>query len=244
MIKILTVSTIPILFLFSSCQHPAGNLAKVNANFIENEGLKITLQELDTREIHSIDSVILDKSGKFSFTPRLNETGFWLLKVPSGKILVILLHPGDQVELTGSARDFPDNIIFKGPEEAMWLNDFFHFTRSSEREVDSLEMILAGRQDSSDYYRLVQKLDTSFSRIWERQRLYEMAFINKHPESLASLIVLNYAFGLSTVLSLEEDFEYFSKVDSALMKNYPDNKHVKFHHQRVLEYKRKTSGIK
>jgi hypothetical protein len=195
---------------------------------------------MDTREIHVIDSVVLEQSGKFSFNPAIEEPGFWLLKAPSGKILVLLLDAGDSIELSGSARDFPDNVILKGPADAMLLNDFFSYTRHNESEVDSLEMLLIERQDSADYYPLTQKLDTLFRSIWERQRAFEIDFLTKHPESLASLIILNYAFGLSPVLSPEEDFHYYELLDSALIMRYPDNKHVKFHHQRVLEFRQKT----
>jgi len=241
MVKTIVVWLFALLFLFCSCQHPAGNRAMVNGNLADATGLKLTLQEMDTREIHSIDSVLPDRSGKFTFNPVIKESGFWLIKAATGKILVLLLNAGDQVELTGSTRDFPDNVIVKGTKETMLLNDFFRFTRINEREVDSLEMLLIDRQDSAGYFELTQKLDTSFRQIWERQRTFEMAFINKNPGSLASLVVLSYAFGMAPVLSPEDDFAYYLKLDSALFQAFPENKHVKYHHQRVLEYKRKAS---
>ena len=68
-----------------------------------------------------------------------------------------------------------------------------------------------------------------------------MAFINKNSNSLASLIVLNYSFGMNPVLSPEKDFAYYQKLESTLFRKFPENKHVKFHHQRVLELQRKAS---
>jgi hypothetical protein len=106
--------------------------------------------------------------------------------------------------------------------------------------VDSLDMLLAERQDSSDYYNLTQKLDTSFREIWENQRALETTFINNHSGSLASLVVLNYAFGMSPVLNMDEDFRYYQALDSTLSISFPGNKHVLFHHQRVMESQRKT----
>jgi len=234
------ILTFAILVFLSSCLHQQRDIAIVKGSFSDEPGVKLVLQEMDTHEIHVIDSVVLGQSGKFSFNPFIEEPGFWLLKAQSGKILVLLLHAGDKIELTGSARDFPDNVILKGPADAMLLNDFFRHTRQNETQVDSLEMLLAERQDSADYYPLTQKLDTLFRSIWEQQRAFEIAFLTKHPESLASLIILNYAFGLSPVLSPDEDFRYYELLDSALSVRYPDNKHVKFHHQRVLELRQKT----
>ena len=246
MIRIMKVRNVLIEFVITvcitSCQLSTADVAHVKGNLPDAAGIKLILQEMDTKEIHSIDSVVPDQSGKFSFTPVIMEPGFWLIKDPTGKIIVLLVQPGDHVELSGSVRDFPDQIVMKGPEETMLLNDFFRHTRVNERRVDSLEMLLVERQDSSDYYQLTQKLDTSFRQIWESQRKYEMSYIDTHSGSLASLVVLNYAFGMSPVLGEEEDFGYYQKLDSALYKKFPKNKHVKFHHQRVTTHLRKVPG--
>ena len=242
MIKSIAALVIPTLLIIASCQRPPGGSALLEGKLSDASGVKLTLQEMDIKEIHSLDSVIMDEGGRFNFSVAVNETGFWLLKAPTGKILVLLLKAGDRVELTGSAADFPDHVTMNGPNEAMLLNDFFRNTRTNELKVDSLEMLLAIHQDSSDYYQLTQKLDDSFRQIWEAQRSCEIAFINKHPGSLASLVVLNYAFGMSPVLSPEEDFIYYEKVDSALSKVMPENKHVKYHHQRVEKERKAAAG--
>ncbi len=241
MIKSIVSWGLLILLFCSSCQHQSRNRAVVHGKLADAKGLTLVLQELDTKEIHSMDSIVADPSGEFNFIPVILESGFWLIKAPTGKILVLPLNAGDKVELTGSARDFPDNVIVNGPQDAMLLNEFYRFTRKNEREVDSLEMLLIDRQDSAAYFELTQKVDSSFRQIWERQRSSEMAFIAKNPHSLASLIVLNYSFGMSPVLSPEKDFVYYQKLESTLYRQFPENKHVKFHHQRVLEFQRKAS---
>jgi hypothetical protein len=240
--KILTAVHISMLLLISSCQQHPGNAAAVKGTFTDAGGFKLILEEMDIREIHPVDSIAPDQEGQFKFSVPLKESGFWLLKAPTGKILVLLLNPGDQVYLSGSTHDFPDNVSIKGPEGAMLLNDFYRKTRLNERKVDSLEMLLAERQDSSDYYNLTKKLDASFQEVWESQRSDEMAFIDHHVTSLGALIVLNYAFGMSPVLSLEEDFGYYVKLDSALFRMFPENKHVKFHHQRVENQRKASAG--
>ena len=241
MIKSIVSRGLLILLFCSSCQHQLRNRAVVHGKLADAKGLTLVLQELDTRKIHSVDSIVPDQNGEFNFSPVILEPGFWLIKAPAGKILVLSLNAGDKVELSGSARDFPDNVIVNGPHDAKLLNEFYRCTRKNEREVDSLEMLLIDRQDSAGYFALTQKVDSSFRQIWERQRSSEMTFINKNPTSLASLIVLNYSFGMSPVLSPEKDFAYYQKLESTLYRKFPENKHVKFHHQRVLELQRKAS---
>ena len=234
--KIFRVCT--LLVLFAACHRPDGNRAAIVGEFSDCAGVKITLQEMDTHNIRTVDSIVMANTGKISFSPVIKEPGFWLLKGASGKILVMLLNAGDQVELTGSLRDFPDRIILKGSKDAMLLNGFFHDTRRNERMVDSLEALLIDRQDSAGYFELTQKIDYSFRQIWERQRSLETDFLDKNPGSLGSLVVLNFAFGMSPVLSPEKDLAYYRQLDSALSIKLPGNKHVMFHHKRVMEFER------
>ena len=235
MVKKIHLPVFLILIIVAGCRHSRHNSASIEGNLADASGIKLTLLEMDTKAMQPIDSVVPGKGGSLTFSPVVSESGFFLLRAPSGKIMVLLLNPGDQVELTGSVQDFPDHVILKAPREAMLLNDFFRSTRGSEKEVDSLESLLIDRQDSADYYALTQNVDKRFQLILERQRSLESAFITKNPGSLASLVVLNYAFGLNPVLLPDKDFLYYQKVDSALMAKMPGNKHVKFHHQRVLE---------
>jgi len=223
------------MVLVIACSQQHGKMAEISGQFNDGSGIKLLLEEMDTRAFRPIDSVTLDNTGKFSFMAQIDESGFWILKAPSGKILVIRLDPGDHFTLTGSAAGFPKNIQLNGNEEAVLLNNFFLHTHQNEQKVDSLEMLLAERQDSSDYYQYTQQLDTVFKQIWDDQRKTEIDFIHKNQGTLSTLVVLNYGFGLSPVLSIHDDFNFYRQVDSALMLRLPENKHVKFHHQRVEE---------
>ncbi len=227
-----------ILLAITSCRRESSRPATIQGRFPDGTGMKLILEEMDTHAIHPFDSLTLDPSGSFTFNIPVTSAGFWTLRAPSGKILTLLLNPGDRIELTGIFHDFPDHVQLRGPEEAMRLQEFFFFTRKQEKQVDSLEMMLIDFQDQEGYYERTQKIDTLFKKIWDEQRGYEMEFIRKYPSSPASLIVLNYAFGLSPVLSPQEDLEWYMRIDSALQLTHPGNKHVKYHHERVTEYLR------
>jgi hypothetical protein len=244
MVKLIATWCLPLLLLLSSCRFHGEKPARVYGTFPDGAGSVLVLQEMDTRDIRSVDSVTIGTGGQFSFTRVVAEPGFWLLRAGTGKILVLLLHPGDEVGLSGKFNAFPDNVIIQGPEDAMLLNGFFRSTRQREREVDSLETLLLDRQDSAGYFELTRKVDTLFQKILERQRALEMDFIDNNPGSLASLVVLNYAFGMNPVLTPDGDSAYYLKTDSALSLAFPGNKHVLYHHQRVEELKHKVQGHK
>ncbi|MEI6435574.1 MAG: DUF4369 domain-containing protein [Bacteroidota bacterium] len=238
------VSIVQLVFLIltvglTSCNRGQDSNARIAGKLTNAQEMRLILMEMDTRSILPVDSAILENTGTFAFNLKIKETGFWLLKAPSGKILVMVIHPGDQLELYGSANEFPDNVKIKGTTEAMTLHGFYAETRKEELLVDSLENELSSHQEDDDYFQITHKTDTALRQIWERQRNREIRYINNFPGFLSSLVVINYAFGMSPVISPEDDFAYYTKLDSALNRNFPENKHVKYHHQRVLEYQGK-----
>jgi hypothetical protein len=228
------------LILLMACTTKKTETAVIRGHIDHASGESFILQELDTKEIHHLDSWTADADGRFIFHLLPVETGFYLLKASSGKVLVMILGKNDTIDLGGDFADFPDNIILRGNKDATLLDDFFAFTRKNEKEVDSLEMLLVDKQDSAGYFQLTQSLDTAFQKIWYRQKALEEDFISKNPGSMVSLIVLNYSFGMSPVLSPEEDFGYYLLLDSTLSRSFSGNKHVVYHHQRVKEYKRQA----
>jgi hypothetical protein len=93
-------------------------------------------------------------------------------------------------------------------------------------------------RESPSFYQLSLSFDTLFQKLIDNQKLIEKTFIQQNPNSLASLIILNYKFGMKSVLTIEEDLPIFVQLDSVLQVKYPTNKHVSFHHQRIMEYQR------
>ncbi len=234
----LTPSLFFFVILLSACNQVKPDRALITGQIRNAEGSVIILQELSTKEIHNLDSAKIDAGGRFTFLLSPLETGFYMLKGPSGKVLVMMIGRGDTIQLGGDFSGFPDQITLEGKKEAELLHEFFIQTGKNEKEVDSIEMLLVEMQDSSGYYKLTQSADTAFQKIWYRQKAYEESYIRQNPGSLASLIVLNYSFGMSPVLSPDEDFMYYLKLDSGLARTNPGNKHVIYHHQRVSEHQR------
>ena len=102
--------------------------------------------------------------------------------------------------------------------------------------------VLHTHQYASDYYKITISFDTLFQGTWQDQRKFEKDFIDKNTSSLSSLLVLNYAFGPRPVLSKDEDFSYYLKVDNSMMRLFPTNKHVIYHHKRITEYQRQKNN--
>lgn len=225
------------VFLFS-CNLANRGRSTITGRLSGAGGEQFILQELGPTEVQRVDSVVADEKGSFIFKVSPAGQCFYLLQSKSGRVLVLTLDENERAEVSGGFDEFPDMTRLEGTPDNILLQSFFEFTRKNERKVDSLEMLLVEHQDSADYYVLTLKLDAAFKQIWEKQRHFEQGFIDKNSGSLVSLIVLNYAFGMSPVLSPEEDSAWYVKLDKSLNAGFPDNKHVKYHHQRVMEFRR------
>lgn len=229
-----------VIFILSSCSYNQRNntFFTISGQFKNASGKKIVLQELDLQDVKTLDSASFDPQGKFGFTYKLADQGFYLLKLPDGRFITLLLNKGENLTISGNIKRFPQEYSLTGSKGSELLKYFYDHTSRNKEKGDSLTDILHNHQYSPDYYQLTLSFDSLFLNIWEDQKKFEKNFIDKNIKSLSSLLVLNYAFGPRPVLSEDEDFSYYSKVDSSLMKVFPLNKHVIYHHKRIAEYQR------
>jgi hypothetical protein len=230
-------------FLLVSCspRNPKQDIAAVSGEIKNANGRKVFFAELGINNLHDIDSATLDTRGKFSFAVTPGEPGFYLLTFKDGKLITLLLDKGENVKISADCSELPGNYTVTGSEGSELVRQFHSHSFRNRVKVDSLEDILRKSQYSPNFYRITLSFDTIFKTIRDDQVIFEKAFIDLHPRSLADLLVLNFSFGPKPVLSEEEDFSYYRKVDSALMPAYPGNKHVQYHHMRVLEHERRES---
>ena len=144
----------------------------------------------------------------------------------------MVIEKGEDIRVHGNLMDPDGNLIFSGSVESQLLQDFFMETMKNKIRIDSVKKILSRKEDSDEFLRYSAQADSAFYKISGNQKQLEKDFIDKNPLSLASLIVLNYAFGPKPVLTMEEDFPYYQKL-TYLIGKYPKNKHVLFHRTRV-----------
>jgi hypothetical protein len=221
-----------------ACNSGHRGSAVINGMFEGGQKVRLLLEELDPMGTVPVDSAITAADGSFLFAVSPKEAGYYILKTGDGRMTVITLAPGDTVNVRCAFDAFPGSITLKGPEDARLLNDFYSFTSRLKKQSDSLQEVLVSHRGDSLFVPLTLKFDTLFQVIWAKQRQYEITFLQKYPASLASLIVVNYSFGVRPVLSMEEDMKYYKMVDSALTAKYPGNRHVEYNSRRIADFER------
>ncbi|MCX6252688.1 MAG: DUF4369 domain-containing protein [Bacteroidetes bacterium] len=227
---------IPILCFLSSCtlNHVHPDEFVIHGQLKNFTPGKIYLEEVDISDIRRIDSALIGNEGKFTFTGKPLDQGFYLLKLQDGQSINLLLQKNETISITGDYKKLPKVYLISGSPGSLLLKDFYHHSNKNRALADSLTDLLHKHQFDDDYYQLTLTYDDLFGKIWEDQKSFERNFIDQHQGSLATLLVLNYAFGPRPVLSEQDDWSFYKKVDSILMKKFPSNKHVLYHHKRVM----------
>jgi len=232
-----------ILLSISSCSVKKNSNATISGMISEAPGQTLVLQELDLENSTALDSVTLNGEGKFSFSVQVKKTGLYMLRLPKLAPLVLEVNPGDSIKILGSFKFFPGDVTIEGSGNSLDLLGFLNASDQNEKKFDSLEILLISHQEDPDFAKLSDKLDELLKPLWENQRALEITYIEDHPASLTSLLALNHGLSTSPLLTFEDDSIYFLKLDSSLNKAFPGNKHVDFHHKRIIQA-RELQGMK
>ena len=190
---------------------------------------------MGVKNVTDLDSAVINNDGKITLSHSIDQPGFYILKFSSGGRLILVMNSGANVQVKGDLM-MPDyNFTITGSNDSQLLQQFFKVTSGNQQRIDSIKRMLSMHEGSDDFLRYSMIADTMFSSISANQKIIEKKFIDQNPNSLASLIVLNYAFGPKPVLTMEDDLQYYVKL-MKLFRTFPENKHVLFHTERVNLY--------
>jgi len=224
-----------IVMAGASCSRDRHGRTVISGMITGIPGSPVKFLELGPEHTVKLDSLALDADGRFILKLDSGETGLYLLRTTRPTPLVLELSPGESVWISGPGLNFPEDIIIQGSPGSIDLLDFFKASSVNSKKFDSLEHLLVSHQDEPGFAELSRKLDESLKPLWDKQKDLEINYIRKHPSSLTSLLVLNHGLGVSPLLTFRDDSVYFLKLDSSLGKAFPGNKHVVFHHNRIIQ---------
>lgn len=197
-------------------------------------GEKVLIEELLVHGKRPVDSVVVASDGAAVIPIPLEEAGFFLLSRSEKDVLLLQLDPGDTV-LISCEGVFPGSCVVKGSEGSELIREFEKFMDYQRHRVDSLGQIYLDSRGAENFLQIKERLDSLYTLIVEDQRNYIDTFTQNHSGSLAGLIVLNRPLGQNQVVDDEQDYDWLYRIDTALQRRYPGNRHTVDHHNRVEE---------
>jgi len=235
------LSLLIFFVLFSSCHFgkKAGpDEIIINGKLKFSGEDRVYLQLLNPLNVVTIDSVSVSKEGTFSFRQKTKETNFYIVKTNDKDFITLLMEPGEKAFIEADASQLSNNYIIEGSAGSLLLMELNNRLNFAYKRVDSLSRKFKEIQGSTDFIEKKAALDTAYTRIFNQHKYYLKLFIEKHSNSLASIIALYQNLGRRPMLTLKDDMPVFEKTAQKLLLAYPGNAHAVALSSRVNEIKK------
>ena len=229
-----------LALLIFGCKHksdPGTILLSGQITFTADD--RVSLYFIDTTGIAPVDSVKPKKNGGFAFRFIPEEAGFYYLKAGKRQTGILVLHPGDSVDVTITDRGISH---ITGGREAGQYNIFSTKIQSALGSMDSLALLIQQNRHSRDFLQVKNRTDSAYALIFSNLRSEAVRFLKDHPAYLSQLLVINGKLRQAPLFETYSDAEWFLYTDSTLQGHFPANRHVIKHHKRVAEIKAVLAG--
>ncbi|MBK8805365.1 MAG: AhpC/TSA family protein [Bacteroidales bacterium] len=161
----------------------------------------------------------VSSEGAFIIEFKPTETHYYRLGLTEKNYILLIITPGETIELTADATDLFLTFTQKGSKQS----DLFY-------QANDQFMTFKNLRDS-----LNKNLAKEMELIDLKEQIYSRDFIYKNINSLACLMLIER-------LDKEAYASVYKSLDSALLKTYPTNKMVNDFHQSVVNMRKLTVG--
>lgn len=190
---------------------------------VENgAGQSITLERLDVNRTTVVDSATIDKGGQFSLKLNLEGPELFVLKYNNGKIVNLLISPGENINLATSAKSFDRGYKIEGSEESDNIRMLVEQLDETRETLDSLKGVAASLGDpESPQMRLVRD---AYAQAIVKQKRFTIRYLVEHMKSLSSVYALYQKYdNEDLVMGLQEDLQYFKVIADSLETVFPNS---------------------
>ncbi|MGD0582819.1 MAG: TlpA disulfide reductase family protein [Bacteroidales bacterium] len=197
-------------------------------------GEYIVLSEITANSLKSIDSAKLETDGKFTIRKEIQIPTFYVLRTTPQSFLTILMSPGERMKIEAgfNSLNTPESLTGSAGTEKML--EYNKALRNTIDKMGGLQDIYNQNADSKELPKVIHTLDSTAQSYLKEINTYTKKYINENITSLVSLVALYQQVApRAYVLNPVEDISYFLKVDSSMMKLYPNSEPVKSLHDQV-----------
>ncbi len=231
-----------LIFALTACHNPGHNdqaeSFSLSGSLRHAGNIDLHFQELTTNELIPVDVITTDSTGAFLYENNIEEAGFFLLRIDDINYLTLLIEPGDEIIISGDAKNLLLDHQVKGSKGSVKLSKLNKRLAENYHLVDSIADRLIAEHDEYTTIALRDQLEQVYKQVFEEHQGFVKRFIRKNPRSLASIIALYQHFGNQLLLNEQDHFEYFESLSKSLSEVYPTNKHVMDLNRRVGRHHR------
>jgi len=182
-----------------------------------------------------ISNVPIGADNKFSFAFEVAKTDLYKLQFDNNNFVMLILQPGEKVEITIDANDFLKQLVIKGSESSSDIYRNQNVLMAGKTKLDSISNLSYKEMSNPKYDSLLKVFTLSYEQVKTDQDNTLKSFMLKKPNSLAILFLLE-------PLPVDANYDIYSKIDSSLFAAYPDNFYVLNLHNQIIAGKATAIG--
>lgn len=192
----------------------------------------LCFQEIRNNNFITLDSILIDEEGRFSYEHEAKFPSFYALKNESGDYVILIPEASETISITGDYT-FGNYMIENSPHSEI-VADLFTKTRNFISEVSEIAAINRDSIYSTQYHSIKINMALKYDSLFNDLKNYSLDLINNNIQSPAVILALLNQPGTGTyVFDPFDDLEIFSKVDSIMYYLYPDFLPVKSLHEKL-----------
>jgi thiol-disulfide isomerase/thioredoxin len=213
--KIFTL-TLLLFAALASCGGSSKN--KLTGTIGNADGKYLVLEKIENNMPTPIDTVKLNKEGKFAFDLPTGKPEFYRLKLEDN-VLIVCLDSSNHAVITGDARSLSETYKVTGSKNSEIICDFYTEVNKLTKERAGLEAQMRG-MNYADTAKIMA-LQSQMEMVIKKMSDVTKAFIDKNPTSPALVVMQGF-------LNPMTDLAYFKKIEKALAASMP---HSVYHDQ-------------
>ncbi len=212
---------IPLLTAVTACS--GGNKPKLSGTIKNGNGQQLIFEKIENNQPLGVDTVTLDKEGKFKFDLPKGKADFYRLSLGQNNFVVLCLDSTNTCEITAEANSLGESYSIKGSKNSEIIHDFFKEINPLSKRRIEIDQQLRGINFADTV--AIFKMRTEAEDIMKKVANITHKYINENPTS-PSLIVMQ------SFLNPEKELEYFKKIEKAVASGMPNS----VYHNQVSTY--------
>lgn len=208
-----------MLFVVVGC---SSNRTEIRGLVSDGEEKLLTLERLDVNRTSLVDSVRVKSDGSFSFSTQLEDPELYVIKNQDGKLINLLLSPGEKVQIQTSYDNFGSAYQLEGSQESEGIRTLVEHLNQTRKKLDSLNNV-AVSLESSDGPQL-ELIRTAYAQTVIKQKRFTINYLVEHMKSLSSVYAAYQKYDEDNlILGSENDLQYFKTLADSLETVYPSS---------------------
>jgi peroxiredoxin len=185
-------------------------------------GKTLTLERLDVNRTTVIDTVLIRKDDSFSIRMQQDEAELFVIKNQQGKIINLLLSPGEDISLLSDYDSFGNGYQISGSDESEGISLLVDHLNKTRRTLDSLLLLVDAIDDPENPQ--LGLVRTAYAQTIIKQKRFTIKYLVENMTSLSSVYALYQKYDeQSLILGSESDLQYFKTVADSLDQVYPNS---------------------